>query len=41
SGPAGLSAAYDLIRMGYGVTIFEDERDMQFDKVLMPHHINY
>jgi len=23
SGPAGLSAAYDLIRMGYGVTIFE------------------
>jgi len=23
SGPAGLAAAYDLIRMGYGVTIFE------------------
>ncbi|MFW9894674.1 MAG: FAD-dependent oxidoreductase [Candidatus Thorarchaeota archaeon] len=23
SGPAGLSAAYDLIRLGYGVTIFE------------------
>jgi NADPH-dependent glutamate synthase beta subunit-like oxidoreductase len=23
SGPAGLSAAYDLVRMGYGVTIFE------------------
>ena len=23
SGPAGLSAAYDLIRLGYGITIFE------------------
>ncbi|MEE8398551.1 MAG: FAD-dependent oxidoreductase, partial [Desulfobacterales bacterium] len=23
SGPAGLAAAYDLIRMGYGVTVFE------------------
>ncbi len=23
SGPAGLAAAYDLVRMGYGVTIFE------------------
>ncbi len=23
SGPAGLGAAYDLIRMGYGVTVFE------------------
>jgi NADPH-dependent glutamate synthase beta subunit-like oxidoreductase len=23
SGPAGLTAAYDLVRMGYGVTIFE------------------
>jgi len=23
SGPAGLSAAYDLVRMGYGVTVFE------------------
>ncbi len=26
AGPAGLSAAYDLIRTGYGVTVFEKEK---------------
>jgi len=26
SGPAGLAAAYDLIRMGYGVTVFESQK---------------